>query len=268
MNEPHWEKKIREKFHFLYPSEHIAADIGKGVVIGVGVVVIGLIGTATLVTWRDSFQENAPQEQFDKEFDDKWDKISANIHAELSAIRKECALYSPFVSEEKDPIKAKLADFTKLYPLSDFLCGKQSNVIKITLINGKNLYFIAPVRMFDCGNGGCTYYPFIEEQPGLVRHLLGFNKYEITTPYYDHTKVFSEDMEGSVFFKMLHAFPETWTISIDDEIGDCITTNTYKIAGDGTPKLIRAYDACSDTVLFEYKNPPKSDKNQLIKPNS
>lgn len=247
MKEPYWERIVREKLHFLYPSEHIAVDIRKGVVIGVGIVVIGLVGTAAFVTFKDSFHEDAIQEQGD----DKWDKILEEIHAELSAIRKDCGLYSPFSNEENNPIKTKLTDFTNLYPLSDFLCGEKSNIAKVTLANGKNLYFIAPVTMFDCGNGGCTYYPFIEEQSGLVRHLRGFDKYEITTPYYDHTKGFSEDINGSVFFKILHAYPKTWTLVLEDEIGNCITTNTYKIAADGTPQLIRAYDACSDTVLFE-----------------
>lgn len=252
MKEPHWEKIMREKLHFLYPSEQISADIRKGVVIGMGVVVIGLVGAAIFVTWGNSFHEDAQMSEIDKEFDDKWDKISAEIHAELSAIREDCGLYTSDGSEENDPINTKLADFANLYPLSDFLCGEHSNVAKVTLANGKNFYFIAPVRMFDCGNGGCTYYPFIEEQPGLVRHLRGFDKYEVAVPYYDHTQVFSEDINGSIFFKMLHAYPKTWTLSIDDEIGDCITTNTYKIATDGTPQLIRAYDVCSDTVLFKF----------------
>lgn len=251
MKDSYWERMIREKLHFLYPNEHISADISKGVVIGVGIVVIGLVVAATLVTWRDSFHENAIQEQFDKEFDDKWDKIRAKIHTELSAVSEDCALYSSYSVGASDPINTKLADFINLYPLSDFLCGDHSNIAKVSLSNGKNFYFIAPVRKFDCGNGGCNYYPFIEEQPGLVRHLRGFDKYEVAVPYYDHTQVFSEDNNGSVFFKMLHFYPETWTLSIDDEIGDCITTNTYKIADDGTPQLIRAYDACPETVLFE-----------------
>ena len=43
MKEPYWEKMMREKFSFLYPSERVAADIGKGVVIGLLMVVAGLL---------------------------------------------------------------------------------------------------------------------------------------------------------------------------------------------------------------------------------
>ena len=43
MKESYWERKMREKFPFLYPSERIAADIGKGVIIGLLTVVAGLL---------------------------------------------------------------------------------------------------------------------------------------------------------------------------------------------------------------------------------
>lgn len=63
MKESYLEKKIREKLSFLYPSEYIAADIRRGVVIGVGIVAIGLVGAVSLVTWRDSFHKEFDQEQ-------------------------------------------------------------------------------------------------------------------------------------------------------------------------------------------------------------
>ena len=58
MKEPYWERRIREKFSFLYPSERIAADIGKGVIIGLLTVVAGLLLIDIGVSFIGSDQES------------------------------------------------------------------------------------------------------------------------------------------------------------------------------------------------------------------
>lgn len=304
MKEPYWERMMRERFSFLYPSEHIATDIGKGIAIGVGVVVIGLIGAVNLVTWRDSlhnesesvqihqkcpdeyatFEEHlAALKEWTSYFYDKYpnasagdwadarrdfyqkngcqealqrgeDYASGNIDPTIKKIIDDAVnsavCRNNYEAGDNSPSK-KLTDFNNLYLLSDFLCGEDSNVIKMTFINGKTLYFVAPIRMYDCGNGGCSYYSFLEEKPGLVRRIRGFNGYEVTVPYYDHTPIFHEDTEGVVFARILSFDSEKGTISVYDEIGDCGITNTYSVVTNMDPTLIEAYDNCSKTTLFK-----------------
>ncbi|HEY4500877.1 MAG TPA: hypothetical protein VJI70_01235 [Candidatus Paceibacterota bacterium] len=303
MKEPYWERMMREKFSFLYPSEHIAADIGKGVVIGVVIVIIGLAVAISLVTWRDSFhneqivqsQQKCPDDYATHEeqlaalkewtsyFYDKYPNASAgdwadarrdffqqndckealqraedynsgNIDPTIKKIIDDAvdsaSCRKNYEAGDNSPMK-KLADFNNLYPLSDFLCGEDSNVIKMTFVDGKTLYFVAPIRMFDCGNGGCSYFSFLEEKPGLVRRIRGFDGYSVTVPYYDHTPIFHEDVEGVVFARILSFDSAKGTISVYDEIGDCGITNTYKVRTDGTPVLINAHDSCLKTTLFK-----------------
>ncbi|OGG94445.1 hypothetical protein A3G63_00225 [Candidatus Kaiserbacteria bacterium RIFCSPLOWO2_12_FULL_52_8] len=60
MNKSYWETKLREKFSFLYPSEHIAADISKGVIIGLLTVVAGLYLIDISISFIGSDQEQTP----------------------------------------------------------------------------------------------------------------------------------------------------------------------------------------------------------------
>src|SRR3989338_5655761 len=43
MKDPHWERKMREKFSFLYPSEQASKEISRGVVIGLAIVFISIV---------------------------------------------------------------------------------------------------------------------------------------------------------------------------------------------------------------------------------
>ena len=42
MKEPYWERKLREKFSFLNPSEQVSKDINRGVVVGLAIVFISI----------------------------------------------------------------------------------------------------------------------------------------------------------------------------------------------------------------------------------
>ena len=63
--------KLREKLSFLYPSERIAADIGKGVAIGAVVVALGLLLTVSAVTIKENESKSVTLESFKcpKEYD-------------------------------------------------------------------------------------------------------------------------------------------------------------------------------------------------------
>ena len=54
MNDSHWERKMREKFSFLYPSEQNSKEISNGVVIGLAIVVSSILLYAV-------FQMTSPQ---------------------------------------------------------------------------------------------------------------------------------------------------------------------------------------------------------------
>lgn len=43
MNDSHWERKLREKFSFLYPSEQASKEISRGIVIGLAIVVGSIV---------------------------------------------------------------------------------------------------------------------------------------------------------------------------------------------------------------------------------
>ncbi len=169
------------------------------------------------------------------------DRFIEENNAGLAAISTNCANY--YEIDNNNSLKNELADFINLHPLSDFLCGEFSSVEKVNFVNGKTLYFVAPVRLLDCGNGGCTYYSLLKEQPGLVRHIRGFDGYSDTDSFW-------KDADGSVFGH-LSFDPVKETVSVYHEVGNCGTTNTYKIEINSIPVLIDAYDSCSETVLFK-----------------
>lgn len=71
MKESYFEKIIREKLHFLYPSEHIAVDIRKGVVIGVVAVVVGMLLIGLVLSIKENKSKSITLESFKcpKEYD-------------------------------------------------------------------------------------------------------------------------------------------------------------------------------------------------------
>jgi hypothetical protein len=131
----------------------------------------------------------------------------------LEKISSNCAKYYDTFGQGPDPIDNELADFTNLHPLSDFLCGDYSMIQpKVKLPDGKILHFVAPVFSIDCGASGyCTYYPLLEEKPGLVRHIRGF------TSYGDDSSV-SQDTDGTIF---------AWEITYDSSNNTLLVDDTH-----------------------------------------
>ena len=158
------------------------------------------------------------QSSFPKEENQQYAKVSQN-----------CALYYENVGIGTDLFSKELSDFTNLHPLSDFFCGKYSDAMKMTLSDGKTLYFIAPISSLACGSGGCTYYPLLEEKRGLVRHLRGFT---------------GQDIDGTVFGSLSidptkHSMSTYW-----HENAQCGTTDTYTFSATDTPVLASSSDTC------------------------
>ena len=59
MNDSHWERKLREKFSFLYPSEQTSTKISRGVVIGLAIVVSSIMLYAVgTITWNSAFNQS------------------------------------------------------------------------------------------------------------------------------------------------------------------------------------------------------------------
>lgn len=171
--------------------------------------------------------------------------------ADLAIVNPNCAKYYDTVGQGPDPITTELADFTNLHPLSDFLCGDYSLVQpKAKLPDGKILHFIAPVSLNDCGaTGHCTYYPLLEEKPGLVRHIRGF-----TSPNNDGS--ISQDTGGTIFAWEINYDPKSNQLLVDDtELGGCGEKDTYKFNSRDEPILILATDfdcsTNSTTTLFK-----------------
>ncbi len=151
---------------------------------------------------------------------------------QYAKVSQNCALYYENVGTGTDTFSTELSDFTNLHPLSDFLCGKYSDVMKMTLSDDKTLYLIAPIFSLACGSGGCTYYPLLEEKKGLVRRIRGFTQND-------------EGGDGSIFgFPSLdplkHLVSVYW-----HESAQCGTTNTYTFTATDTPILISSSDSCS-----------------------
>ncbi|MHB8860116.1 MAG: hypothetical protein ACYC48_00035 [Minisyncoccota bacterium] len=146
---------------------------------------------------------------------------------QYAKVSQNCALYYENAGTGKDSFSMELSDYTNLHPLSDFLCGTYSQTAKMTLSDGKTLYFVN-IAPFDCGSGGCTYYPLLEEKKGLVRHLRGFA---------------GQDTDGTVF-GFLSVDPAKHSMSVYDKIGQCGTTNTYTFTATDTPTLVSSSDSC------------------------
>ena len=149
---------------------------------------------------------------------------------QYAKVSQNCALYYENVGIGTDLFSKELSDFTNLHPLSDFLCGKYSDVTKMTLTDGKTLYLIAPISSLGCGSGGCTYYPLLEEKRGLVRHLRGFA---------------GQDADGTVF-GFLSIDPTKHSVSVYwHESAQCGTTNIYTFSATNMPILASSSDSCA-----------------------
>lgn len=149
---------------------------------------------------------------------------------QYAKVSQNCALYYENVGIGKDLFSKELSDFTNLHPLADFLCDKYSDVMEITLSDGKTLYFVAPISSLGCGSGGCTYYPFLEEKKGLVRHLRGFT---------------GQETDGTVFgFLSIdlvrHSVSVYW-----HESAQCGTTNIFTFNSKDEPVLFSSSDSCT-----------------------
>ncbi len=164
-----------------------------------------------------------------------------NYIEELGAINPNCVPYYENSGSGNDPIDNELSDFVKPYPLSDFLCGNQSDVASTTLSDGKVLYFVDPLVVGFCGSGGCPYFALLEEKKGLVRHVIGFDFYSdagSTT-----TISMERDTDGSVFGFL--SFPKTGEVDVYWHMSsECGTTNTYTFDKHDNPILISASDSC------------------------
>lgn len=156
-------------------------------------------------------------------------EADSGYSANLALVNLNCAKYYESAGQGPDPISNELADFTNLHPLSDFLCGKYSDDVSMTLADGKVLHFVN-IATFECGSGGCTYYPLLEEKKGLVRHIQGFA---------------GQDAGDSVFgFPSID--PIRHTVSIYwHESAQCGTTSTYTFNSKDEPVLISTKDTCS-----------------------
>lgn len=166
----------------------------------------------------------------------------------LSKINPNCGKYYEDLASGNNPIDKELTDFTNLYPLSDFLCGDYSMIQpKAKLPDGKILHFVAPVFLLDCGaSGHCTYYPLLEEKPGLVRHIRGFTWYDDTEP--------TPDTDGTIFAWEISYDSSTNTLTVDDS-HSCGTKNIYKFNAKDEPILISASDSClqGNGTLYQLK---------------
>ena len=62
MKESYWERMMRERFHFLYPSEQNSKEVSRGVVIGLVIVFVsvGLYAVGT-TTWDFAFNQSDTQ---------------------------------------------------------------------------------------------------------------------------------------------------------------------------------------------------------------
>ena len=255
MKESYWERRIREKLSFLYPNVKLSRVIGKYVTI-MTITFLTLIGLYTIwwAVLQPYFDQNRNTSSVETRVDAILDRFGKENNARLAKISADCANYSNYYEPgDNNPIAKKLTDFTNLYPISDFLCGEDSNVEKMILANGKSLYFITPVRFLECGNGGCTYYSFIEEQQGMVRRIRGFGEYWPDLESTSTQPRYYEDTDGS-FFGHVSFDTTKGTVSIYHEIGECGPTNIYKVKIDGTPVLINTHDSCSKTTLFNLSN--------------
>lgn len=59
MKDSHWERKMREKFSFLYPSEQASKEISRGIVIGLAIVVSSIVLYAVgTITWDFAFNQS------------------------------------------------------------------------------------------------------------------------------------------------------------------------------------------------------------------
>lgn len=169
----------------------------------------------------------------------------------LAKISPNCAEYYSNYANEDDPMDNELSDFTNLHSLSDFLCGEYSlTQPKIKLADGKTLHFVVPIFLHNCGGSGhCSYYPLLEEKPGLVRHIRGFTAY-------DDSGVVSQDTEGTILAWEISYNLFQNTLLVDDtHLGGCGIQNIYKFNTQDEPVLILAtkYDCSTNatTTLFK-----------------
>ena len=173
----------------------------------------------------------------------------------LSKISPNCAKYYNNLGVGNDPINNELSDFINLHPLSDFLCSEYSMIQpKIKLADGKFLHFVSPVFLLNCGGSGhCTYYPLLEEKPGLVRHIRGFTWYDDAGS--TSTISVSQDTEGTIFAWEISYDPLSNTLVVDDSQLDCGTKNVYKFNSKDEPILVSAVDSClsGNGVLYPVK---------------
>ena len=170
----------------------------------------------------------------------------------LAKVSPNCAKYYGTLGQGPDPITNELSDFVNLYPLSDFLCGDYSDIASTTLADGKVLYFVDPIAIGSCGSGGCQYYPLLEEKPGLVRHIRGFDEYSYPERGITYTPPLQKDVDGTVFGFL--SFPKNGEVEAYWHLSaECGITNIYKFNIKDEPVLISAFDNClpGDGTLYQ-----------------
>jgi hypothetical protein len=162
---------------------------------------------------------------------------------ELAAISQYCVEYYMTASTT---LTFNGFDFTTLRPLSDYTCGKSSEIRKLLLSDGRTMYFVSTNTLVDCGSGGCGYNVYLEEKPGLVRRIKGFDTYDIDDQTGKSTLI--KGMDG--VFGFLSFDTKNQIIRVYDHINSlCGTEDIYQIGGNDLPTLIASYDTTCEGAV-------------------
>lgn len=177
-----------------------------------------------------------------------YDAFDQKYITELAAIRPGCAdRYKSVLAHTNTSVPDK-SNFSVLRPLTDYTCGEFSDITTMPLADGKTIYFVAVHTNTDCGAGGCWYSAFLEEKPGLVLQLQGFNGYSTDYQINRMEPTLSPDPQGQVF-GVLSVNKANGVVKVK-QIMWCgpYMENIYQIVTD-RPTLIASYEYKNDGCI-------------------
>jgi hypothetical protein len=189
-----------------------------------------------------------------------YDAFDQEHIAKLAAIRPGCADTYKAVLAHTNTNATDPSNFTVARPLADYTCGQFSDIKTLPLTDGKIIYFVVTDTYTDCGAGGCWYSAFLEEKPGLVIQLQGFDGYQLN----DTGPTLSPHPQGQVFGVL--SINKTNNMVRVKEVSWCgpYMENVYQAVNDHLT-LIASYeyknDGCIDapaTTIFRNTNIDKS----------
>jgi hypothetical protein len=166
--------------------------------------------------------ETYSQYEYGSEEDNITDAFTQWHIDRLAEVRQGCADYYDTHIPDPNP-----ATTTQLLPLESYICGQYSDVKQITFTSGRKVYFVAIDTSINCDGMECWYYAFLEERPGLVRPLIGFNGYltnEGTGEVFQMGNT-QDEVFGSLTFDPKHNLIKTY----EKKYSPCGIENIYQI---------------------------------------